>query len=174
MASPFQRMSRFFSVLIVLCLSFGMGSAQAVIEGDIAPKFSAPSLRDFKVVKLSSLRGKVVYLEFWASWCPPCWDAMPMLEQLHQELKDQGLVVIGVNIDDEMPDARESIEKLGVSFALVRPDDDTVKIAYDVEAMPYGVLIDRKGVVRYTREGMSRSKMRELKTRIEKWLGTAR
>ena len=141
-----------------------------MIEGDVAPKFSAPSLRDFKVVKLSSLRGKVVYLEFWASWCPPCWDAFPLLEQLHLELKEQGLVVMGVNIDDEMPDARQSIEKIDASYALVRPDDDDVKIAYDVEAMPYGVLIDRKGVVRYTREGMSRSKMRELKTKIEQLL----
>ena len=151
-----------------------MAPAHAVIKGDIAPKFSAPSLRDFKVVKLAALRGKVVYLEFWASWCPPCWDAMPLLEQLHQELKDQGLVVIGVNIDDEMPDARKAIETLGASFALVRPDDDAVKIAYDVEAMPYGVLIDRKGVVRYTKEGMSSSKLRDLKMKIEKLLENPR
>lgn len=172
MASSFQRMLRFFPLLTVLCLLFGMGTAHAISEGDAAPGIEAPSLRDFEVVKLSQFRGKVVYVEFWASWCPPCWDAFPLLEQVHQELQDQGLVVIGVNIDDEMPDARAAIKKLDVSFPLLRPDDNSAKLAYNVKTMPYGVLIDRDGVVRYTSAGMSRSKLRELKKKIRRLLWT--
>ncbi len=132
--------------------------------------FSAPSLRDFKPLKLAQYRGKVVYLEFWASWCTPCWDAASSVEELHQEFQKDGLVVIGVNIDDEMSDARDAIKKLGVSYMLVRPDNDDVKLAYDVQAMPYGVLVDRKGVVRYTKEGMNFWTLRTLKAQARKLL----
>lgn len=172
MASSFQRMSRFCSFLAVLSLVFMATSAQALSVGDVAPDFEAPRLTDDTLAHLSSYRGKVVYVEFWASWCPPCWDALPLLEKMHKELQEEGLEVIGVNIDDELADATKSTQKLGVSFTMVRPEDVEVKRAYNVTQMPYGVLIDRQGVVRYTYTGLSKSKLVELKKKIRRLLWT--
>jgi peroxiredoxin len=164
-------MRRSFLVVLLFAMSLWSATSLALAVGDKAPQFAAPSLRDFKLLKLSQYRGQVVYLEFWASWCPQCWDAVSSVEELHQEFQNNGVVVIGVNIDDEMTDARTAIEKLGATYALVRPDQDDVKLAYDVQAMPYGVLIDRKGVVRYTGEGMNFWKLRKLKAQVRQLLG---
>ena len=168
-----QNVLRIFSITAALCAGLLASPAHAVSVGDVAPEFEAVSLRENMQVQLSSYRGRVVYLEFWASWCPPCWDAFPLLEQVNAELHGEGIEVIGVNVNDDLSDAKKSIKKIGVSFPLVRPQDDAVMQAYDIKAMPYGVLIDRKGVVRYTNLGLKKSNLYELKKMIRRlqWTG---
>ena len=131
--------------------------------------FSAPSLRNESTLNVSDYRGKVLYLEFWASWCPSCWDAFPKLEKIRKEFREEGLEgleVIGVNVNDDFADALEASNHLRASFPLVRPDTDEVMHAYGIKAMPYGVLIDRKGVVRSVYLGLDRLDQRELKIKI--------
>lgn len=126
------------------------------LVGDPAPDFDLPSLDGKSRVKLSSLRGSVVFLDFWASWCGPCQQALPGTEAVHQKYKSQGLNVIGVNIEGDVKAAQTNARQLKLSFPSVMaqngpggPNWDSVQIAdYGINSIPRGVLIDKKGIIR--------------------------
>jgi peroxiredoxin len=101
------------------------------------------------------LKGKVVYVDFWASWCTPCLRSMPALRTLYGNHKDQGFVVIGVNKDVSGAEAERFLRRFPVSFPLVADADDAVAKAFDVKTMPSGYLIDRSGVVRQVLRGFT-------------------
>ncbi|MGD9675674.1 MAG: redoxin domain-containing protein [Candidatus Bipolaricaulia bacterium] len=118
--------------------------------GDLAPDFTLPDLSDGADVTLTSLRGYVVLLDFWASHCAPCRTSMPHLEGLRKEFADQGLIVLAVNLDASEAAAREFIEEGGYGeFVVVRDADETVKALYGVEGIPHTFMIDRQGVIRH-------------------------
>ena len=165
-----KRSSRFFSAAMVLCASLLAAPAQALSVGETAPKFSAPSLRDKSTVSIGDYRGKVLYVDFWASWCGPCAIVFPMLEQLRFELGDQGFEVVGVNVDTDAADARGFMKKNVVSFPLLGPVGDRVPTAYGVTGMPYGLVIDRKGVVRSLHMGLRASDLPDLRKQLEELL----
>lgn len=172
-ASSFQRMFKAFFGLAMLGSCLLAGPAAALSTGDVAPLFLAASLTDDTTVDMARYRGKVLYLEFWASWCPSCWDAFPQMEVIRKDLRDEGLEgfeVIGVNISDNFASALSAVDQLHASFPLVRAYDDDVMHAYDVQAMPYGVLIDRKGVVHSMYLGLGRSDVHVLKGKIRRLL----
>lgn len=125
--------------------------------GDQAPDFSLPAPDGKTVVKLSALRGQVVLLDFWASWCGPCQQALPGTERLHQTYKDRGLKVLGVNIEGDAARAQANIRSLKLTFPTVMAQADAsgqadwkaVQIAdYGIDSIPRGVLIDKKGIIR--------------------------
>jgi hypothetical protein len=93
------------------------------------------------------LKGSVVYVDFWASWCVPCRLSMPALEDLYRRNKSRGFAVVGVNKDASIADARRFLAKVPVSFALVQDGADAAARGFDVKAMPSGYLVDRKGLV---------------------------
>lgn len=161
---------QYCSAVFVLCAGVLSAPALALNVGQKAPDFIAPSLQDAAVVKSADYRGKVLYVDFWASWCGPCVQAFPLLEQLRTELKADGFEVIGVNVDNDISDAKDFMRKHVVSFPLVRPVGDEVPTAFGLEGMPYGVVIDRNGVVRSLHIGLRASKMPELKKQIRELL----
>ena len=116
------------------------------LEGKQAPDFSLKAL-DGKTYKLSDLKGKVVLLDFWATWCPPCREELPIIEKLHQEFKDKNLVVLGISNED-----RQTIENFlknnRLTFPILIDEREKVGKSYKVVAIPRVLLIDKTGKIR--------------------------
>ena len=142
-------------------------SALAVEAGSTAPGLSLPRLDDAShSIALGSLRGQVVYVDFWASWCVPCRISMPALEALYKQHGAKGFVVVGVNKDVSNADAQRMLAKVQVTFPLVTDAGDAAARGFDVKTMPSGYLIDRKGVVRKVHRGFSEETARELREEV--------
>ena len=129
--------------------------AAAVEAGMPAPPLSMAPLEGGAPVTLAGLKGNVVYVDFWASWCVPCRLSMPTLEDLYQRNKARGFAVVGVNKDASASDARRFLARVPVTFALVQDGADAAARGFDVKAMPSGYLVDRKGVVRQVHRGFT-------------------
>ena len=116
--------------------------------GGAAPDFTLKS-KSGKNIKLSEYRGEVVMVNFWASWCGPCRQEMPALEQLYSKYKDLGFVILGVNIDEDSGKAVGMLNKIPVSFPILFDSNKKISDLYDVTAMPTTYLIDRDGNLRH-------------------------
>ena len=148
-------------------------AAAGVQVGQQAPALALPLLSAGKPapLELSSLRGKVVYLDFWASWCGPCRVSFPQLEQLRQELGPRGFEVLAVNVDEFEPDALRFLEELPVSYPVVRDGSGESPLAYGILGMPTGYLLDRAGTVRLIHQGYRKSDGASLRGAIIELLG---
>lgn len=138
---------------------------QLRIQGEAAPELIIAKWVDQTPVRLSDLRGRVVMLDFWAPWCPPCLDAFPALNAWHDEYKEKGLVVIGItkfyghaagmdmDTDAELEFLRRFKKGYRMSYGLAVADKDNNHRNYAAESIPTTVLIDRRGVVRLIETG---------------------
>jgi len=113
-----------------------------------------PSLQASEL-NLSAYRGKVVYVDFWASWCGPCKQSFPWLDNLVREYGPQNFVVIGVNVDKDRDRAERFLNETPAEFPIVYDPKGNLATAYKVAGMPSGVLIDRAGHVRFQHAGFS-------------------
>jgi peroxiredoxin len=118
----------------------------------MAPDFTLRSM-DGPNLRLNEQRGRVVMVNFWATWCGPCRQEMPHLNKLHDKYRDAGFVLLGVNIDDNARAATDLATKLGLRFPVLLDTDKTVSRLYDLGSMPATVLIDREGRVRHLHRG---------------------
>jgi DsbE subfamily thiol:disulfide oxidoreductase len=119
---------------------------QEVKEHSEAPDFTLAS-PDGRKVSLKDFRGKVVFLNFWATWCEACRDEMPAMEKLYREFKGKGLEIVGVNVKDKRPDALAFLKKYQISYPIIMDPDGEAGLLYGAFGMPITYLIDRKGVV---------------------------
>lgn len=160
---------RFPVRIALLALAAGMaGVAGALEPGATLPALSAPAFgARAPALALAGLRGRVVYVDFWASWCVPCRLSMPALDALQRRHEPAGLTVLGVNKDSSRADAERFLKRVPVGFALLEDPDDVVARAFGVKAMPSGYLVDRKGVVRKVHTGFSEQTAVELGREIE-------
>lgn len=127
-------------------------ASKGAFDGQEAPDFALRTL-DGENLRLSEYRGEVVMINFWATWCGPCRQEMPLLDELYNRYERVGFQLLGVNIDDDPRRAMEMAEELGISFPVLFDDRKEVSELYRVEAMPVTVILDREGVVRYTHYG---------------------
>jgi len=141
---------RWFIILFASLLLVGTTNA-ATIQGK-APNFTLKSNTD-KNIKLSELRGQVVLLNFWASWCGPCRQEMPLLEKLQQRYSALGFTVLGVNVEEDPSKAKTLLKDISVSFPILFDTQNTVSQQYKVSAMPSTVMIGRDGNMRYLHRG---------------------
>jgi peroxiredoxin len=126
--------------------------ASSGLEGQVAPDFALKSSTG-ENLRLSEYRGDVVMINFWATWCGPCRQEMPLLDELYTRYERVGFSLLGVNIDDDSRRAMQMIEELGVSFPVLFDARKEVSELYEVEAMPVTVLVDREGNVRHVHHG---------------------
>jgi thiol-disulfide isomerase/thioredoxin len=126
--------------------------ADSIAPGATAPAFDLPSSGS-KDMSLSDLKGQVVLINFWASWCGPCRQEMPVLEQLYKKYKPAGFTLLGVNVEPKSADAVGFLKSTPVSFPILFDTDSKVSKLYEVAGMPSTVILDRTGKVRYVHHG---------------------
>ena len=117
-----------------------------------APDFTLKS-NSGKNLKLSELRGQVVLINFWASWCGPCRQEMPALDELHRRYAALGFTVLGVNVEEDSSKAQILLKDVPVTFPVLFDTRNTVSKQYNVKAMPTTVIVDRNGNMRYLHKG---------------------
>ena len=141
-------------ILLGAVLSIFMASslASSGLTGQTAPDFVLKSATG-ENLRLSEYRGDVVMINFWATWCGPCRQEMPLLDELYDRYQRVGFNLLGVNIDDDSRRAMAMVNELGISFPVLFDEDKKVSKLYEVEAMPLTILLDREGTVRHVHHG---------------------
>lgn len=119
-----------------------------------APNFSRVDL-DQRNVDLTAYRGKVVVLNFWATWCAPCLTEMPRFVKWQQEYGGRGLQVIGISMDDEAPPVRAAYQKYRLNYPVVMGDEKLGEMYGGILGLPVTFLIDRNGEIRFKHQGMT-------------------
>ncbi len=135
-------------VAVVTLLATGLGRDPSVtaspLVGRVAPDFTLQQL-DGSALTLSRLRGQVVVVNFWASWCTECHTEQSALDQTWQRFRDSGVVVVGVNFEDTSGDARDYVRTAGVSYPVVEDTDSRTALAYGLRGIPETFIVDRTG-----------------------------
>ena len=137
---------------LVLATTLPAASALAVGVDAEAPDFTLETLSGGNL-RLEEMRGQVVLINFWASWCGPCRQEMPILDRIHSRYEDTGFAVLGVNVEGKKGPAQKIVDKTNVRFPVLIDAAQDVSETYDLKAMPTTVVVDRDGVVRYIHRG---------------------
>lgn len=148
---------------------FIASTAHALAPGETPPAIDMQDQAG-KQVDLNELKGKVVLIDFWASWCGPCREEMPVLEEFHKKYADQGLVIVGVNIDNNPKKMNNFLKGNPASFRIVHDRKLNVAAKYEPATMPSSYFIGRDGKIRYVHEGFRKKDAEELETRIQSLL----
>jgi peroxiredoxin len=146
-----NRIGRIFRVAILA----GVLVTSLSLAGDgsgPAPDFNLAA-RGGKSLALRELRGQVIMINFWATWCGPCRQEMPLLEQMYRKYQPMGFTMLGVNVEPDPSGAEDWLKETPVSFPILFDKENRVSKLYNVSGMPSSVLIDRKGNVRYLHRG---------------------
>jgi peroxiredoxin len=159
------RAREWFAFALAALLPFAPAPAHADAVGQAAPAFALPS-RDGTTVDSAELHGKVVLVDFWASWCAPCRQSFPALDDLSKRLGPEGFAVIGINLDEERADADRFLSERPVSFAIVFDPEATTPEAYGLKAMPSSFVIGRDGVVRSVHSGFRKGDAEKLEAEV--------
>ena len=122
-----------------------ISTALARGEAPEAPHFVLPRLDADGPLDLATLRGKVVVINFWASWCIPCREEAQALEATWQRYRDRGVVVVGINVQDLVPEAQRFLRETKTTFPVIRDKDNTVYRAYGLTGVPETFFVDRQG-----------------------------
>ncbi|MBT8131672.1 MAG: TlpA family protein disulfide reductase [Gammaproteobacteria bacterium] len=153
------------SNLITVLLAALLAVPATINASNDAPDFALKSLAG-ENVRLSELRGQVVMINFWASWCGPCRQEMPHLEALHQRYESLGFTLLGINVEQERRDADRMLADMELSFPILFDNRNAVSKLYGVIAMPSTVLIDRSGQVRYVHNGYKSGYEKEYQNQV--------
>ncbi len=172
------------AIVLITVLMLGMERAQAE-TGEMAPDFSLPSLKQIpsedqvdqrvdkdlqaavqRTISLSDYRGKVVYVDFWASWCAPCRIEMPMINALRNELTGQPFEIIGVNVDADPADALNFLERYPVEFPIVSDPIGKTSRLYRLTGFPSGFLITKEGRIAEATQGFHTGYIDHLRSKV--------
>ena len=138
--------------LLLIWITVALMVPAVASDAPMAPDITLAS-RSGKNVRLAEMRGDVILLNFWASWCGPCRKEMPKLEALHQKYKDLGVRIVGINLDSEQGLAEPLLQSTEVSFTILYDPTGSAGEKFGVSAMPSTYIIDRDGRIRYHHKG---------------------
>lgn len=142
----------------------------AVQAGDKAPDFRLPLLTQQGQLSLSSQKGKVVYVDFWASWCGPCRKSLPLLNELRNELKGKGFEVVAINLDEDIRDGRAFLKEFPVSYPTLYDGAGKTPELYGVRGMPTSYLIDKQGRVQVVHQGFKPADITKIRAQVSQLL----
>lgn len=164
-------MTRPFVLLrwLLLVMAAHAGGAWALNAGDQPPPFALIDARG-DLVSLEHLRGRVVYVDFWASWCGPCRRSFPWMNELQRRYGDRGLKVVGVNVDKRHADADRFLQQVPASFTIVFDAAGVTPSAWGVSGMPSSYLIDAQGKIAAIETGFMEERKSVMEARIQKLL----
>ncbi|MFO1303101.1 MAG: TlpA disulfide reductase family protein [Burkholderiales bacterium] len=159
--------------LPILAALAALAMASPVSASDVglpAPGFSLPSAKG-DAVALDKLRGKIVYVDFWASWCGPCRRSFPWMNEMQQKYGNKGFVVVGVNVDKKRTDADKFLAQNPANFTIAFDEAGATPTAYAVKGMPSSYLIDGTGKIVYVERGFLDENKAQLEQRIAALVG---
>jgi thiol-disulfide isomerase/thioredoxin len=157
---------RAFPAVCILAAFVGVAPAHAARVGERAPAFDL-AMADGKPVSLASLRGNVVYVDFWASWCVPCKRSFPWMNALNDRHRGKRFAIVAINVDKRRPDAERFLRDVPATFPVVFDAAGATPAAFDVKGMPSSYLIDRDGIVVSVEEGFHDEHVAALEARID-------
>jgi peroxiredoxin len=140
------------TITVVAAVTFALWSGTSSVpdpvnRGSSAPDFTLPTVPGPGELELASLHGRVVLLNFWATWCKPCEAEMPAMQRLHEDLADEGLALVAVSVDDTKEAIERFQERLGLTFPLLWDVERGVADDYQAYRYPETLLLDREGTV---------------------------
>jgi thiol-disulfide isomerase/thioredoxin len=150
-------------LISLMCISL---AGAATVKGP-APNFTLKSMGGNNL-KLSEMTGNVVLINFWASWCGPCREEMPLLNALHKKYQPLGFTVLGVNVEENVDGARSFLKNVPVDFPILLDNTNKVSKQYKVVAMPTTVVVDRDGNMRFLHEGYKPGDEKKYRQMIKK------
>ena len=153
-----------------LLLGIAAPPSHAIGTGTLAPEIGLKDLSG-RGVSIASLKGKVILVDFWASWCAPCREELPVLEALYKKYRAKGFEIVGVNLDQSPDNVQRFLSGTPLSFRVVHDRGRAVAGRYAPTKMPSSFLIDRKGIVRHVHAGFRAADRRELEQHIAALLG---
>lgn len=153
------------SLLLAVLCSWCM-TAVALSEGDLAPPFSLPILGGVQQVELAEFEGKVVYLDFWASWCGPCRISLPQIVALQAELGSDQFAVLAINLDEDEQEATRFLRRFPVNYKVLSDPDGQVAKTYQLPGMPSSFVIDRAGKISLAHIGFKQGDMTMIRNHI--------
>jgi len=160
---------RFLLSVVALVLLVSPVIAAKLVDRP-APECNLTALNGAPIENLQALKGKVIYVDFWASWCPPCVQSFPFMNQLQQDYGSRGLQVMGVNLDEKVADAEKFLSEHTAEFSIVADPTKQCAKDFDVIAMPSSYLIDREGIVRFIHRGFRAGETKDLRLIVEQLL----
>jgi len=160
--------TRLLSKLILMVFILLPFSVSAISVGDTVPSFKARSIDGTTSVAVKDYRGKVVLVDFWASWCPPCLKSLPKYDDLRRELGTSDFEIVAINVDENTDDAKKFLAKHPVSYPIAKDPKGVLPGVFGVKAMPTSFLIDKNGVVQYVHAAFKEGDIEKLKKEIEK------
>ncbi len=153
-------------LLFILILIFTPAMGNDLTVGDKAIDFT---LEDFKGNKITLIKqkGKIILLDFWASWCVPCREELPLLDNLQKVYGKKKFQVLAVNIDNKPRNALKFMQDYSIKLFSLWDETKQVVEAYDVETMPTSLIIDKDGIIRYIHSGFKPRDIEKYKEEIE-------
>ena len=150
------------SLAIFLIASIGISSA-----ADQAPDFVGLDIIDEQPLRLSDYRGKIVFIDFWASWCPPCLVSLPAYEQMRAEIGTDEFEIIAINVDEDPANGVSFLKDHPVSYPVLKDPDGDIGIPYRIRSLPVSFLLDRDGNIVESYRGFKLGDEVKLKATIE-------
>ena len=150
---------------LVVVLFLASAGALAVAPGELAPAFALPTASG-ETIALERLKGQVVYVDFWASWCGPCRRSFPWMNEMHRKYAGKGFAIVAVNVDRKRADADRFLAQFPAEFPVVYDTSGTTPTAFAVKGMPSSYLIDTAGKVIAIEQGFRDEQGAALETRI--------
>ena len=164
------------SITTFFCAACLLALSSSLVAKEISGKSHDFTLKSNKGknIRLSDLRGQVVMLNFWASWCGPCRQEMPLLDQMYQRYQPAGFTLLGINVEADPKEADTLLKEIPVTFPVLYDTTSKVSETYKVDAMPSSVLIDCDGNMSYLHRGYKPGDEKEYQKRIKGLLKACR